>query len=206
VVTYGLVRFCLEFMRGDPQRPYYAGFSQGQWISLLLMCFVSTAEWIGLLPLYRWHSGVTAGLVVLMGGVVIKRRFRKLPVHRLLNPRHIKEVAEHLQLSLPSENEPISGHWSILPSPTPATAGIRIGCTSLGIRISAGRLRTAMGVMHHYAISSEGTRMTEETARVLARLIFQLKRAADSGEFVKGECDVFHLLIRPENTKEFACG
>jgi hypothetical protein len=46
--------------------------------------------------------------------------------------------------------------------------------------------------------------MTEETARILAGLILQLRQAIGAGEFVKGNRNVFHLLIRPVAGKELA--
>jgi len=206
VVTYGLGRFYFEFVRGDAERPYYVGFSQGQWISLLLICFVASAEWIGLLPLHVWHIGATVCLAVTMIAVALRRRFQRPPTHRLLNPRHVKEVAEAVELiSAPANEATAIGDWTVLPGRNPTTADIRIGCTSLGIQISAGRMRTATGDMQHFALSSERGRMTEETARVLAGLIVQLKRAAGSSEFVKGKKDVFHVLIHQKDPKELAC-
>ena len=41
-IGYGFVRFCLEFFRGDTDRPYTLGFSQGQWLSLWLMSGVAS--------------------------------------------------------------------------------------------------------------------------------------------------------------------
>ena len=50
VVTYDLGRFCFEFLRGDPDRPYLWGFSQPQWISLLLMCGWYGRRWPASFP------------------------------------------------------------------------------------------------------------------------------------------------------------
>jgi len=205
-VMYGIGRFYFEFMRGDAERPYYLGFSQGQWVSLLLMCFVVSAEWIGVLPFHLWHVGVTVGLVLTMIAVAIGRRFQRPPTHRLLNPRHVKEVAEAIELTSTRTNETTEiGDWTVLPRRSPATATIRIGCTSLGIRISAGTTKTAMGDVQHYALSSARGRMNEETARVLARLIVQLNCGFGPSEFVTGKKDVFHVLIHSGDPKERAC-
>ena len=44
VVAYDTGRFYFEFLRGDAERPYIWGFSQPQWISVILMCLVVWLE------------------------------------------------------------------------------------------------------------------------------------------------------------------
>lgn len=206
VVTYDLGRFCFEFMRGDAKRPYLWGFSQPQWISILLMCFVVWAELSGLLPLHLWHIGATVCLAAAMIVIALRRRFQRPAKYRLLHPRHVKEVAEAVELiSAPANESTVVGQWTVMPGRDSAPADIRIGCTSLGVQISADKVRGAAGYIYHYALSFRDGGMTEETARILARLILQLKRATGSSEFVKGNRDVFHLLIHPVAEKELVC-
>jgi hypothetical protein len=69
--------------------------------------------------------------------------------------------------------------------------------TSLGVQMSASRIRGAGDSIDHFAISQRDGEMTEGTARILARLILQLKRATRSGRVVSGNRGVFHLLIHP---------
>jgi len=205
VVTYDLGRFCFEFMRGDAERPYLWGFSQPQWISILLMCFVVWAELSGLLPLHPWHIGATVCLAVTMIVISLRRRFQRPDKYRLLHPRHVKEVAEAVErISAPANKSTVAGQWTVTPGRNSAPADIRIGRTSLGVQISADKVRGAAGYVYHYALSFRDGGMTEETARILARLILQLKRATGSSEFVKGNRDVFHLLIHPVTEKEMA--
>lgn len=203
VVTYDLGRFCFEFLRGDPDRPYLWGFSQPQWISLLLMCAVVWAELIGLLPFHLWHAVATAALALAMIAISLARRFRRTANHQLLHPRHVKEVAEAMALaSIPATEAKVAGQWTVLPRKNPMPTPVRIDCTSLGIQISAGKIRGGSGATYHYTLSSRDGGMTEETARILAGLIFQLRRATGAGELVKGNRDVFHLLIYPVAGRE----
>jgi hypothetical protein len=207
VVTYDLARFCLEFMRGDPERPYLWGYSQPQWISLLLMCGVVWAELAGLLPFHLWHVGATACLALAMAIISLSRRFQRTAKHLLLHPRHVREVAEALaQLSNLTTEAKDTGQWTVIPKRNSVPERVYIGCTSLGIRISAGRISHAAGEIYHYALSCRDGGMTEEMARILARLILQLKRATGSGEFLKGNQDVFHVLIYPAAGKELIHG
>jgi Prolipoprotein diacylglyceryl transferase len=205
VVAYDTGRFCFEFVRGDPDRPYLWGFSQPQWISVVLMGFVVWAEIAGALPFRWWHIVVMAGLMLAMIAITLKRRFQKTSRYELLHPRHVREVAEALRLvnSTEDKTQNESG-WTVFPrSNVPTT--LHLACTSLGVQISTGRLRDIAGDLHHYTFSCRHGGMTEETARVLAGVVLQLQRANGQGELVHRNQNVFHLLVRPVPGKELAC-
>jgi hypothetical protein len=205
VVTYDLGRFCFEFLRGDPDRSYLWGFSQPQWISLLLMCGVVWAEMAGVLPFHTWHVAATACLALAMIAVGLARRFSRTARHRLLHPRHVREVAEAMSLiSSPATETKPTGQWTVLPRNNPIP--VHIGCTSLGVQISGGKVGGAAGDTYHYTISCRDGAMTEGVARILAGLIFQLRRATEAGALVKGDRDVFHLLIYPAAGSESVLG
>jgi prolipoprotein diacylglyceryltransferase len=192
VVTYGLGRFCFEFVRGDPDRPYLWGFSEAQWTSLLLMGVVVGLELSGLLPFQPWHIGATVFLALIMIAIALKRRFGRTARHQLLHPRHVKEVAEVVE-SVSS----LAAERTAIPQPNSDSTGIHVGCTSLGIQISASKIKSRAGHIHHYALSHQHDTMTEETAKTLADLIFQLRHLRGSSELVKGGSGVFHLLVHP---------
>jgi hypothetical protein len=205
VVAYDLGRFCFEFLRGDPDRSYLWGFSQPQWISLLLMLGVVWAEAAGVLPFHSWHVAATAGLALAMTVVGLARRFNKTARHLLLHPRHVKEVAAAIALiSCPAAETNASRRWTVLPRKN--SSPIHIGCTSLGVQISGGKVSDTSGDTYHYTLSCRSGGMTEETARILAGLILQLRPAPGAGEFVKGNRDVFHLLIHPAAGRESVPG
>ncbi|MCI0392744.1 MAG: prolipoprotein diacylglyceryl transferase [Acidobacteria bacterium] len=192
IVTYDLGRFCFEFMRGDPDRPYYRGFSQPQWISLILMVGVAWAEFFGILPFHTWHIGATIVLAVTMIAISVKRYLQKTAKYHLLHARHIREVAEAIILA-----SNLEAHNAIVFGRDSAPVNIHLGYTSLGIQISSGEISGAAGVIGHYALSCRNGALSEEAARTLSKLILQLKRASGSMEFIKGNRGVFHLLIRP---------
>jgi hypothetical protein len=196
VVAYDIGRFCFEFLRGDAERSYLWGFSQPQWISLLLMCGVVWAETAGVLPFHLWHAVATAGLALLMAVISLARRFSKTGRHRLLHPRHVREVADAMSLaSSPAAETRAASQWTVLRRKNSIPA--HVGCTSLGVQISGGKVRGAAGDTYHYTLSCRDGGMTEESARILAGLILQLRQSAGAGEFVKGNRNVFHLLIHP---------
>jgi hypothetical protein len=192
VIVYDMGRLCFEFMRGDPDRSYCLGFSQQQWISLILMLAVVSLEVLSILPFHSWHIVATSLVALIMIGVAISRRFRKVPTHRILNPRHVKEVAE--ALALVSDGGAESDARLRLKS---VSAGIHVSCTSLGIQISGNRIKDAGVEIHHYALSRRNGEMTEQIAKILAKLIRLLKHPDSSEEFITGSPSVFHVLIRP---------
>jgi len=195
VVTYDLGRFWFEFMRGDPARPYLFGFSQPQWISVVLLWCVGVAELEGILPLHWWHVAVALGLTIAMIAIARGRRFQRLPKFHLLHPRHVREIAEMIG--------PINQHvessrfrWTIFEIPTSTRCQIRGGCTSLGIRLSASTTRLGGEAIEHFAFSQVDAAMSAYAARTLAQIITRLRRSESAGQLVRGNGGVFHLLIR----------
>lgn len=192
VITYDIGRFCFEFVRGDPGRPYRWGFSEAQWTSVILMFAVVWGELAGVLSFHLWHIVAFAGIVWTMIAIALTRRFRRTVRHRLLNSCHVREVAEAIDqvFSTAAEKTAFSSGNSV-------PEGIPMSCTSLGIQISAGKIKNAETPIDHYALSSQKETMSKETARTLADLIIQLKHPSCSKELFTQNRGVFHLLIHP---------
>jgi xanthosine utilization system XapX-like protein len=188
VMSYGVARFCLEFMRGDAERPYWLGFSEAQWTSLILMACVVRAEYSRVLPFELWHFQATVGVAAAMIAIALIRHFRKTPKHQLLHPRHIREFSEAAAL--------VSRFSTERPNHIVPNSAIHIAHTSLGIRISAGLVRHGATLICHYTLSSEKNSMTTQAARCLAKLIERLKYAEGSAEVVHGGPGVFHAVIQ----------
>lgn len=186
VVSYGLGRFCFEFARGDDARPYLLGFSEAQWTSLTLMGGVVAGEWSGVLPLHSWYVMTTAGIAFVMMIIALRRCLRRVPKHRLLHPRHVREIAEAIdQLSAP--NIATADHLGKL----------RIARTSLGIRLSTGMVEGPGGPIRHYTISCADGPINKATVDLLSRLILTLRPASVSGRIASPSGDLFHLIVSP---------
>jgi len=183
IIAYGAGRFCFEFLRGDPDRPYLGGFSEAQWTSVLLMGGVAWAELSGSLVLHTWHIAATAAVVATMIAVALTRYLRRTHRHRLLNPHHIREIAQALEQASSTSAGPNT---------------VPVCCTSQGIQISAGRIESVGRSIEHYSLSSRNETMTEANAGVIANLIVQLRHIAGAKELVTQNRGVFHLLIHPQ--------
>src|SRR2546430_14420306 len=83
IITYDIGRFSFEFMRGDADRPYLWGFSEAQWVSIMLMCVLVLAELSGILPFHSWHLVATVCVAVTMIVVALRRRLRKTLMYEL---------------------------------------------------------------------------------------------------------------------------
>ena len=194
VITYDIGRFSFEFVRGDPDRPYRLGFSEAQWTSIVLMFAVIWAELTGTLIFHMWHLAATVGMVLTMFIVALSRKFNGKLRYQFFLPRHVKEIAEAVQRVAHSY-----AGTAVSAESNTNLQNIPVACTSLGIRLSTQKVRNETDNIRHFAISSQKEMMTDRTATKLADLILKLRYPAGSGELIKGNQGVFHLLIHPSD-------
>jgi hypothetical protein len=198
VVGYAAGRFNFEFMRGDTARRFFAGFSEAQWISLTLAFAFVNAELFGVIAFRAWHAAIFACLALLALGVGLRRRFSRTLSHRLLDVRHVEEVAQAVKTLSDEADERAS-----IQTHAPEASSFRIARTSLGIQISANRIESAEECIQQFSFSSSVGQLTVADAETLSKLIVLL-RAAGSHELVEGNGGVFHLLIHARQANETA--
>jgi prolipoprotein diacylglyceryltransferase len=191
-IAYGAARFSFEFIRGDSDRPYTFGFSQGQWLSLWLMSAMVWAEFAGRVPFCLWHTVALTGLPLTMLGVTLHRRLDASQKFRILHPHHVSQVAAAINAAEQPgpENENRDGHRFV-----------RLSNTSSGVRISSGTTKQNGATVHHYTLSMCTREMKRATAASLAQLVMQLRRGIGSSRLLPSSNGVFHLLVREENTR-----
>jgi prolipoprotein diacylglyceryltransferase len=197
VVVYGLGRFFFEFIRGDAERPYYLGFSEAQWTSLLLLCAVTWAELTGTLAFRSWHLGATAFLGMTMIAIAIRRVMQGTSSYLLLHPRHMREVAEAVQLA---SNLAVERCDICKQNPTPLN--VHIGCTSLDVQVSASKIKSTVGYIYHYTLSRQNGSISEEIAKSLAQFILRIKHPSETSDFIQGNRGIFHLLVHASATAD----
>ncbi len=185
VAAYGIVRFCLEFARGNPERVYVWGFSEAQWTSLLLLGAVCWLERAGAIPPVPWHLAAMVAMAAAMTAVRMHRLLRRSADHLILHPHHVREVAEAIERSLAPAG-------SVGADPLK----IRVGMTSLGICISAATIGSGADCAHHYALSGKSKSIDEEEAGAMARLIRLLRHPGRPYELLAPRQGVFHLIVR----------
>jgi hypothetical protein len=165
VTGYAIIRFILEVWRGDPTRRYWQGLSEAQWTSVAVVGAVAFLAGSGLMPGLPEHLVALAGLISL--ALVVRRR----PIRRMLDPRHVRELA------------------ALLPQPR---AGRPVVVeTSLGVRLSAGRV-DGVG---HYTLTRSGEPLRSEEASELARAVTWLSGGGPPDQMLAGAAGAYHLLI-----------
>ena len=179
ILAYAVGRFFFEFMRGDAERPYFGGFSEAQWTSLVLVYAVVFTELAGVFVFHLSHVVGAAIVTTTMLGLIVKRKLSDGDTHKLLLPAHIKELA----LAIAANRE------------TNGSGKVKVRCTSLGLRISTSRIKTSKQDIDLYTLSLTKSELTAATARRLADLLLRLRPAA-SNELIRGKHGVFHLLLR----------
>ncbi len=179
VAGYGVGRFFFEFARGDNCRPYYAGFSQAQWISLLLTLVVSLFARTTFPGPSIWLSAAFVLLAVSMSLVAVARKFETMPRAELLHPAHLEEIAE------------ASRPMPLLPSP----GAVEITRTSLGVLISVSAVARAGVDRRHYCVSKAGEPLSLKAADLLARQISLMRHDGAPFRTVHRQSGMFHILF-----------
>lgn len=192
VLLYAAGRFCFEFARGDAVRPYLWGFSEAQWTSSAVTMGQAWAEHAHLIPPYGWHVAIPFLLLAAILTVRLRRRWEQTPRFDLLHPRHVRELAEAVQLAEGTLDP------SLLSTSLHFASGsnvIHVANTSLGFRISAGDLNHGSHWIRHYSLSHTAVPLTATSARLLANTLSRLHHASCSFELVPGKSGFFHVIF-----------
>jgi prolipoprotein diacylglyceryltransferase len=170
VAAYAVMRFVLEFFRGDDARHFWLEFSEAQWTSCLLAsaALCSLTLWAAMLPLTLF----AAGLLI--------RRFGEQ--RKLFRPAHFMELAAALEYFRKSPNS------------------LTVVGTSLGIRLSGGVVEKPGAILRSYSISRTGKALSERNARALCTASALIDAAQGPIQhWIKGLRGVYHLVIeRPQ--------
>jgi hypothetical protein len=184
---YGAARFILEFLRADPERHYFWHFSEAQWTSFVLLAATLILGFSERLPLQTWHV-CTAGGVTLLAALITFYNLAKRPSRwRLLSARHIREIACILE-RLAARSRSSGG-----PDATP----VPVMRTSLGLVISSGVVRQDNRSLRHYTLSSASSSlpMTEKAARLLAKLLVEMRHPDHVYGLASNQNGIFHVVI-----------
>jgi prolipoprotein diacylglyceryltransferase len=166
---YGPVRFGLELVRGDDDRPHLAGASEAQWLALVTgWC----AAWAGEgwnLPFSTLHNVVAIILTLSMVALVVADRALRYRGWWFRDPGRMRELAEALRRLL-------------------STAGdsIRLIETPSGLRVSCSRERGGLVLgmsCSHQALSMATARALARNVRLLTALEFSGPEAGHAPGF-----------------------
>jgi prolipoprotein diacylglyceryltransferase len=102
LIFYASLRFMLEFLRGDTDRPYFTTLSEAQWTSLFIMIFISAGSYFKFLPLSFMQ--ICIALFFIITAVVVYLIKKINPSWNISNAVHLKELGSILNKLVPGNN------------------------------------------------------------------------------------------------------
>jgi Prolipoprotein diacylglyceryl transferase len=186
--AYAAGRLAVDYLRGDAGRPGFAGLSEAQWTSLLLLCGAAGAAW-------ATRAGLHTALVALAAvgsagtlGRLLMRWRTSVSDRQLLDADHVLELAGAVAIAR-GETTVVGG--------VPPAARVHVATTSRGVSVSAGLAgRTGGSPVRHYTLSRGSQGLSERSARRLAGIIIALRHSGRRGTLVAGRRGgTFHLLV-----------
>ncbi|MCB8986614.1 MAG: prolipoprotein diacylglyceryl transferase [Ardenticatenaceae bacterium] len=172
VVGYGSGRFCLEFWRGDGERPYRGPFSTAQWTCLAWLGAAAVAELSGLLPAAGWQLAV----IGVCGAGAVRQLLPRPRARQAFNrAAHIEEIIQALAQ--------LEGK---------AARPVQVRRTSLGYRLSV-EIGPDMAL---YTLSHEQSTLAQATAVQFAHLILCLHYPNGQARILPGPPNVYHVIVQ----------
>lgn len=182
-VIYGTFRYCIEFYRGDIERPYWKGLSEAQWTTLILIIFSLILALAGKIPFYYWHVVFAAGLIASTCVLVLLHNKKQ----HLFSARHIAEIARFLHTSSEGEHQPKIQQME---------ANVKLYKTQQGLVFSRGQIKTGSNTIDHYTLSIDDEHtLSQKTINKLANLINSLQNHTSEKEIVKREGGIFQITF-----------
>jgi hypothetical protein len=168
------VRFWLEFLRGDEDRPHLAGFSEAQWTAMAVTGGLVIAHFAGWSVLPNWLPLVAAA-VMLAGVALVATRADLLRLH---SPAHVRELTRIVRCA------------------ALARGGLITITTGLGVRVSAAQDGDESdAVRGHYAFSRGSPALALREANVLSRIVGAVQAGGTPPRtLVRSGNGVYHLM------------
>lgn len=182
-VLYGLMRYTLEFFRGDPERPIWLGLSEAQWTTLVLITVTFVLSKAGWLPLYHWHWMILIAMTLVSAAIVYY--FKKNPSKIFFNPPHIRQLAEALGALEEVNRLTIDG----------SDSPVNIFTTSGGLCISCSNEEGDDGIRQYTVSLKSSIIMNSGVAHLIAAAIGRLKKYTGGYELLERENGICHIIF-----------
>lgn len=182
-VIYGMMRYVLEFFRGDPDRPLWQGVSEAQWTTLILVSVTFGMSYIGWLPFYNWHLVIF--IILCMATLAVIIFYNRNEEYALFSASHIRELAQGVH-SLEAVNSFTENYGD----------GVNTFTTRRGLYLSCGKHSEGNVTVDHYTISTnDNRRIRYGSVKRMARLISVLKNYDGRVDLIDKQNGVYHILF-----------
>lgn len=174
VVLYGLLRFVLEYFRGDLGRRFLFSVSEAQWTIVLLLAFFWLFSIQYNWPFSLWQKVISIFLFsFLLLTIILFHSMKRMRFYHVL---HLKELLSLFKPNLSSSE-------------------IVVQTTSLGISVSSDK----QSQDYYYCISSDLIKLNETMIEKVAKLVQTAHFPASSFRVVNRN-GVFHLFFELANS------
>jgi hypothetical protein len=174
ITGYAVLRYLLEFARGDTDRSFFATFSQAQWISLSLLLALYLGGIFHLWP-SSFAATISGGILILLSCIVYTTR-GLFPGWQTSNALHLQELSRAFSAQQ---------HRS---SPVVTT-------TSQGIRLSLTRLEPEEHEKWLCSLSYTGRRKAYPVLKQAFRQLRLMHFENFTTEEKKGNSGIYHFIV-----------
>ncbi|EAY25841.1 prolipoprotein diacylglyceryl transferase family protein [Microscilla marina] len=172
---YAVGRYVFEFYRGDPDRPYWKGFSEAQWVCIGISCFVMVVKWVYAMPLVWW---VTSAILVSIHTLIFLHRvIYQKAFYRLSEPKNLMEFSQKALQSRQSKQVKITSQQ------------IKISCTELAAE------------QYLYTLSHVDVPLPRRWAKCLFRYLQYTMHPTKQIKMDNYNKGVYHLIILPQKVE-----
>jgi prolipoprotein diacylglyceryltransferase len=183
-VVYGLMRFTLEFFRGDPDRPHWQGLSEAQWTTLAITAVTFGMSKMNWLPAYSWHWIILS--VMVAASAITVYYFHRYPEHKLFSPMHVKQIAEGLQKLEDANANPQGGREHV----------INVYNTNLGLTVSCSQLSIGAALKYYTVSLKDKAALQLQSADKIAKLISILDKQSEKYDIIDKQNGIYHILFK----------
>lgn len=184
LVSYSLIRFFLEFKRGDIDRKYFLFLSEAQWTGSIIILILIILQIFNILPYYSilFYYSLTCLICLVFIILIIELNFKQ---YSLFLPRHILEIADIIE-KYPVKNSQLK---------VIKKENIKIKRTSKGLLISKGVITINNKLNTIVTFSHESIKLNKNIARLIGKYILIITTINKKCTISKGNLGVFHIVI-----------
>lgn len=185
-VLYGLLRFTMEYFRGDAERPTWMGVSEAQYTTLVLTAVIWGMAQFNWLPAYTWHTAIL--LIMAIAVMLTAIYYHRNPDHSVFNPKQMRELAEGLQALEQANNKLSDVHT------------INVFKTQNGFSFSCGRAHE--GTIFYTVSAKNSYRIGATHLKQIAQYIQLLNHHKVPFELVEKNNGIYHILFNKTNNRQ----
>ncbi len=165
IASYGILRFILEFFRGDDDRPVWLGVTESQWIALVSVGLVG-----------HWKPFIAMALVTAL--LIVFRRPLAFTPWGLASPAHLHSLRE-----------------AIATFSTTKTDQVQVLNTNIGLILSFSEQQHGDELVRNFAVSRQNGILSVQAATIIGEQIQRMVGGDSPLALRPGPPGLFHIRL-----------